>query len=202
MSFIDRLLSIFRGPENGTATTRSVNATATSTDPFKIHTAVRIDGMTYSTDLKTFFLIDSGKLISFPLDTPSGLVIGNVFGRLTFAAQVRSELSAAERNVSPPPILAAAGDQNNVAAAAEDRLVLPLEDANWSPQFFPDENTIGLVGVTDLDAFFKSEDPKPGNLQLKLGLIPTGKTIKIANNGNEIIVTGQNISTKGFEVEV
>ena len=200
MSFIDRFLSIFRGGDNG-PTSRNINTAATSTDPFKIHTAVRIDGMTYSSDLKTFFLIDSGKLITFPLDTPSGLVIGNVFGRLTFAAQIRTELSASERSISPPPLLASS-DSQNLAAAAEDRLVLTLENANWSPQFFPDENTIGLIGVTDLDAFFKTEDPKPGDLNLKLGLIPTGKTIKIFNDGTSIVVTGQNISTKGFEVPV
>ncbi len=198
MSFIDRFLSIFRGNSANGTTERSSRNLATTTDPFKIHTAVRIDAMTFSTDLKTFHLIDSGKLVSFPLDTPSGLVIGSVFGRLTFAAQVRSNLSAAERNIAPPPLLAES-DAQSLAAAAEDRLLLTLENANWSPQYFPDENTIGLIGAVDIDVFFKTEDPDIGGVKEKLGFVPTNKTIKIFNNGNEIVVTGQNIASKGFE---
>lgn len=192
MSFIDKILSVFKN-SNGTAS----RSTEAQPNPFKIHTSINIEGTCFSTDFKTFYLIDNGNIIDFPLDTPSGLVIGEIFGRLTFAAQVRNTTIPSGQTL--PQLLQQKSEE---AAVAVDTLSLSLANGRWTVQYFPKEKILAVMGATDLDAFFEGEEKDPEKITPKIGLVPTKSTIKIFNRGTEIVVNGTGISTSGFNKEV
>ena len=211
MSFIDRILSLFSGSNNGTSTLERTtderaimdrSTTSAASSPYKIHTAIRIDGMSISNDFKDFYLIDAGKLITFPLDTPSGLIIGNLLGSLTFAAQIRTAKVATIdddgtpeskflKSATQPSFAAAAPSTDALTSAAETRFELELGDMPvWAPHILVDDGILAIIGMTDLGGVFKdvpSEDDLPKVLPLPL----KDNLIKIFKRDRDILITSQ-----------
>ena len=162
--------------------------------PFKVHTAIRIDAMTLSPDLRTFYLIDAGKLIDFPLDTSSGLVIGEVFGRLSFAAQMRSSAngSAASAPLSEPALVKTV----TAGLAAENSVDLPVENSVWSVQYIPQTKVFSIVGAVDLDFYINRDttDKSPEDIKPKSVIVESpGNRIILKFLDSTFKITGNNI---------
>ena len=157
--------------------------------PFKVHTALRIDAMALSPDLKTFYLIDAGRLIDFPLDTSSGLVIGEVFGRLSFAAQLRSSVngSSAAAPINEPALVKAVAAE----LAAESSVELPTENSIWSIQYIPTTKVFSIVGSVDIDFYINKDNTDKTPADIK------PKTVIVEAPGNRIILRYLN---SGFKI--
>ena len=203
MSFLDRILSLFKTRSNDSnVSSRSIEPAAQNTSsvatnqPFKIHTIVRLDGMTFSTDYKTFYLIDAGRLIEFPLDTSSGLIIGELFGVLTFAARVRPAEGASEDDSSDNTIPTFIQNGETAAAAAEIKLVLPVEKGTFAPQFIPTEKTISIMGAGELDPFIDGGDPE--DISPRIILIRTSGN-RITMKFNELDKNIEIVTSNVFE---
>ena len=209
MSFIDRILSIFRG-SNGTtshtttATARTTTDSSATNNPYKIHTVVRIDALSFSNDYRTLYLIDAGKLVTFPLDTPSGLIIGTLLGRLTFAAQLRQEpvsltddgtpemkfLKSAIQPQSPQRFAAASPNAAEATTAAETQFKLEFGKAPvWAPHYLPEEDVLAIVGMSDVVGVFQGTPD--AEIPEVLPLPSKDNLIKIFLRDKELLITSQ-----------
>ena len=205
MSFFDRILSLFKTSSNGTSrgtqtTLTTQNTTAVANEPFIIHTVVRIDGMAFSLDLKNFFLIDSGRLITFPLDTPSGLIIGELFGVITFAAQQRPIEGAAASDSGDQPMAAKPqfiAEGETAAAAAEEKVVLPVKNSIFSSQYILNERALSIMGTSDIDAWLEAdpngEPPEVSPKSVLVRIKDNRVTIKFKEEEGVLEVIGGNI---------
>lgn len=178
-------------------------ATSTSVNPFKVHTAVRIDGMALSSDFKDFYLIDSGKLITFPMDTSSGLVIGEIFGRLSFAAQLRSSgngQATPEETSNDDPSETTEDEvvirAVSASAVGSNNVILPTKNTVWSVQYVPSDRVFSIIGATDLDAFIKGGNPdkKPEDVNPIILIVNTiGNRIVLKRNLDQLTISANDI---------
>lgn len=202
MSIIDRILALLKG-SNGSvnsngATTMSTNTTPANNNPYTIHVSIRIDAMALSNDYKSLFLIDAGKLITFPLDTPSGLIIGTLSNKLTFAYQKNNTSVGALKDDGTPEsqfIIRATqsyGTNNlDTENLTETRFELPLEETPaYAPFYFPSEKVIAIMGMGDIGGFFEEVPDKEDVIDV-LPIPTKDNVIKIFRRDGDILITSQ-----------
>jgi hypothetical protein len=124
---------------------------------FEQNVYTMVNNICLSTDMKTLYLIDDGRAISFPLDQRSGILIGTLRGQLTAATafELPKTMEAdAEMTTSP-------GSTTLVMSATKDKELVRLSTRKtaWSAVFHPGRMQLSLVGATEVEIRQADEEP-------------------------------------------
>jgi hypothetical protein len=146
MSIFNKLLSLFSKPE-----VQAVSATNGNQNEKK-YTTTMVNSVTLSSDMKTLFLIDNGRAISFPLDIDKGILIGTLKGQITVATgfevvrETEGESLPGTGEVEPVTLSATRGHPQ-----MPSRFVVPITGNQWTVAFIAKHEALAVVGATDID---------------------------------------------------
>lgn len=144
-----------------------------------------LNTITLSSDLRTLYLIDDGRLIAYNLEKAQGVIVGVMDGQIAVVSgrrrlpDIQGGRTAGVRRTNDPTVLAAASTEAVASAAttasATDarsfKFQLP-ENTQFTSTFNPGTNTLGIMGATDIIAERTTPTGEPlppaGNCELVL----------------------------------
>ncbi len=91
-----------------------------------------VNTVAFSTDMRTFFLIDEGRAFSFPLDSDTGVYIGVLKGQITAVSTIESDSSSTEKRGKV--------------------LKLTTAGAQWTVFYNRRSQSLAIIGATDIDS--------------------------------------------------
>ena len=124
---------------------------------FEQNVYTMVNNICLSTDMKTLYLIDDGRAISFPLDQRSGILIGTLRGQLTAATAFElPKTIEAEPDMTTSP-----GSTTLVMSATKNKeqVRLSTRKTAWSAVFHPGRMQLSLVGATEVEIRKPDEEP-------------------------------------------
>ena len=152
MSIIDKILT-FLGMKKKPGKEKPVQiVNPGSTIKNKIlYTTTMINSITLSSDMKTLYLIDNGRAISFPIDDQVGILIGKIGDQLSVATAVK------------PIDTADNADDTRTTTRSSDtgRKVIKLqaaEKSQWTMTYHSDNQQLVIIGTTDIDLSLTQPD--------------------------------------------
>lgn len=153
MNYLGRLLGrlrkwLFSGPSSANLQFRIIEQ--------NVYTMV--NNICLSTNMKTLYLIDDGRAISFPLDERSGILIGTLRGQLTAATAYELPPPAEEAE----PDMGARSQAANLVLSATDnkeQVRLSTRKTVWSAAFHIGRMQLSLVGATEVEIRQPDEEP-------------------------------------------
>ncbi|HKK78164.1 MAG TPA: hypothetical protein VJ933_00990 [Phaeodactylibacter sp.] len=125
---------------------------------FEQNVYTMVNNICLSTDMKTLYLIDDGRAISFPLDQRSGILIGTLQGQLTAATAFELPKSIEEAD---PGMVAGSRSTTLVMSATKNKELVRLstQKTAWSAVFHPGRMQLSLVGATEVEIRQADEEP-------------------------------------------
>mgnify|MGYP006271880481 FL=1 len=152
-----------------------------------------VNNICLSTDMKTLYLIDDGRAISFPLDQRSGILIGTLRGQLTAATAFELPKPIEEAD---PGMIAGATSTTLVMSATKNKeqVRLSTRKTAWSAVFHPGRMQLSLVGATEVEIRQAGEEPVDYKAEIvsfnlkdnALNIRRTGETLLIRCLPNQI----------------
>ena len=142
--------------------------------------------ITFSTDMSTLYLIDSGRSIPFDLEKNNGVLVAVLRGQLTVVSAPvltpsdgGSVIDPTQRAVVPDP------EPLDFPPYPEE-LTVPLRDNRFTVFYQPGQKTIGIIGATDIDLFIKQKK-KPNTV---ISLFPLDdRIIHIRKRNNRLQIS-------------
>ncbi len=175
MPILDKLRAFFQTEPSIEAQANLVLIRQRQYKTSKPYTTNMLNSITLSSDMKTLYLIDNGRAISYSLESGNGILIGALKDQLVVA----SALAPIEENPTPDGGGALAG------RAANTRLTLNTTGKNqWTLSYNQTNRTLSVVGVGDIDIGLRSPDNSKECDSYALNL---GKTIVHMIRKNDVI---------------
>jgi hypothetical protein len=181
MNYLRRLLAWFRKWLSG-----NTNSPEPQLRIIEQNVYTMVNNICLSTDMKTLYLIDDGRAVSFPLDVRSGILIGTLKGQLTAATAF--ELPPVVEDV---PELQSGSDATNVVLrASKDKEIVRLTTGKtvWTSVFHKDRMQLSLVGATEVEIRQPNDD---GPVEYKSELVSFNlqeNTLNIRRIGEVLVI--------------
>lgn len=127
--------------------------------PVEKYVSRSIDAVALSTDMKTLYIYDAGKTVTFPLDTANGITISKSVESIVISKKTEDTVFIppslqAKAAPTPAPEPEPISEVFNVPSAA-----LKTVQKQWTTVFHPKNSFLGIIGSTLID-----------------GVLPTGET--------------------------
>jgi len=147
MPILDKLIALFQG-EPSPETQASLHLIRQGQyKTSKPYTTNMLNSITLSSDMKTLYLIDNGRAISYSLESGNGVLIGALKDQLVVA----SALVPTEENPTPD------GGGSATSRAADTKLRLNTTGKNqWTLTYNRPNRTLSIIGVGDIDIGLRS----------------------------------------------
>lgn len=127
--------------------------------------------ITFSPDMSLLYFIDDGRVIPFDLTTPNGVLITILRGQLTVVSA--PDLEAPEEPTGPDQITVQPGERPSAGRRPSSRRSVPDPGEEWPPYptqlsvelpanqvsifYRPTQQTLGIIGATDIDFALQSQ---------------------------------------------
>ena len=142
----------------------------------------------FSPDTTILYFIDNGRSIPFQLEGTNGVLVTVLRGQLTVvsAPALPAQPRAASLQEPKAPLPGIIPDPGEELPAYPQDLSISLTDNRWSLFYHPEQETLGIIGATDID-FAIRERIKP-KTDISLFLLP-GHIVNIRKNGDRLRLT-------------
>ncbi len=173
MSIFDKLMAIFKRKQ-------PVEETKPDTLIMKKPTTQKyiskmVNSVSFSSDMKTLYLIDNGRAIEFPIDSKRGILIGTLKGQITVVTGLMGQEDASPGTGDDPSLA--------VAARPAEPVKLSTEGNQYTAFYNPDNEIMAIIGVTDIDISISSpEDAGCDHYVFDL----KDKTLRVRRIGNAL----------------
>lgn len=149
MPILDKIISLFQGEPSPEVQANLHLIRQGKYKPSKPYTTSMLNSITLSSDMKTLYLIDNGRAISYSLESGNGVLIGALKDQLVVA----SALTPVEETPTPD------GGGTAASRAANTKLKLNTTGKNqWTLTYNRPNRTLSVIGVGDIDIGLRSPD--------------------------------------------
>lgn len=140
------------------------------------YTTTMINTLTLSSDMKTLFLIDNGRAVSFPIDTENGVLIGSFKGQIAVATALTQEEE--EEGAATPP------EPEGRMPGKQVIITVGIATKQWTLTYNKRSGIMSIIGATEIDSSLRTE---PNCEEHRVNL--NDSVVKIKRKGEEIILT-------------
>ena len=194
MSFLEKIIGLFRPesdrpklfepiPEKKVTTTGNDEAGFSIKPLFlrkkyiRKYTTTMINTITLSSDMKTLFLIDDNRAVSFPIDTDNGVLIGSLKGQIVVATALTTDEEEQGGTTGDTP-------DGRRPAVGQETIKVGVQSKQWTFTYNKRTGIMSIIGATEIDSSFRSE---PNCEEHRVNL--NDKIVKVVRKGNDIILT-------------
>lgn len=184
MPILDKLIALFQGEASPEAQANLHLIRQGKYKTSKPYTTNMLNSITLSSDMKTLYLIDNGRAISYSLESGNGILIGALKEQLVVA----SALVPIEENPTPD------GGGSATRRAADVKLRLNTTGKNqWTLTYNRPNKTLSVIGVGDIEIGLRNPD---NSKECDSHTLNLGKSIiHIIKKGDEIEITSLELKT-------
>lgn len=121
---------------------------------------VIINTLSFSSDLKTLFLIDDKRSIPFDLDSENGILVGTIKGQITVATAIEPTQEIEEDNTgsaSPSDGEVELAPAAVFPAQSPQRLKLDIDRNQYTSMFNRDNGILFIMGATEIELGLQDE---------------------------------------------
>ncbi|GJM31885.1 MAG: hypothetical protein DHS20C18_08860 [Saprospiraceae bacterium] len=146
MSIFDKLMAFF---QNKNPDKIAQQEAVIMQKPTTKYTTKMVNSVSFSSDMKTLYLIDDGRAIAFSIDDKRGVFIGTLKGQITVVTGIGPKGTADESPSGDDPGMIASAA---AAAPAVGKTVKLSVKGNQYTTFYNTENQfLAIIGATDID---------------------------------------------------
>jgi len=175
MPIFDKIIAFFQGEPSLEAQANLHLIRQGKYKTSKPYTTNMLNSITLSSDMKTLYLIDNGRAISYSLESGNGILIGALKDQLVVA----SALTPMEENPTPD------GGGTTGSRAADTKLRLNTTGQNqWTLTYNRPNKTLSVIGIGDIEISLRNPD---NSKECDSHTLNLGKSIIHIIKKNEVI---------------
>ncbi len=141
MSIIDQLMAIFKKKQSVEETKQ--DAIVMKKPTTQKYTSKMVNSVSFSSDMKTLYLIDNGRAIDFPIDSKRGILVGTLNGQITVVTGLMGQEDASPGSGDDPSLA--------IAARPAEPIKLSTKGNQYTAFYNPENEVMAIIGVTDID---------------------------------------------------